>query len=132
MKNSQKPTHAGGIVFRETNGLEEYLLVSAKNFPFLWVLPKGHIEKGESEVKAAIREVKEESGMKVQVIDKIGNAEKIRWNFKKQVVAFYLMRLEGMYGENSENRQIKWLPLDKAIKKLYSRSQRKVLNRLKS
>jgi hypothetical protein len=39
-----KPTHAGGIVLRETNGSKEFLLISAKNFPFIWVLPKGHIK----------------------------------------------------------------------------------------
>jgi len=106
-------------------------LVSAKNFPFIWVLPKGHIEKGETEVKAAIREVKEESGMKVLVIDKIGNAKRIQWNFKKQVAAFYLMKLEAVCGKNMENRKIKWLPLPKATKKLFYYGQKEIMRKLK-
>ncbi len=44
-----------------------------------WSLPKGHIEPGEDEVAAAIREVYEEAGIKeVRVIKKLGQYERYR------------------------------------------------------
>ena len=41
-----------------------------KLFPRAWVLPGGHIEKGESLEDGVIREIEEETGVKIeQVID---------------------------------------------------------------
>ncbi len=130
LKN-RKPTHAGGVVVREQNGYEEFLLVSARNFSFIWVLPKGHIKSYETEAQAAVREVKEESGMKVSVIKKIGNSERFKWNFKKQIVAFYLMKFEAVYLQNEENRKICWLPYKDAISKLFYTNQKKIMRRSK-
>ena len=130
-RKNTKPTHAGGVVFREKNGTKEFLLVSAKNFPFIWVLPKGHIKSLETEAEAAIREVKEESGMKASIVSRIGNTERWKWNFKKQIVAFYLMTFEAVYAKNKENRKICWLPLQHAIQKLFYPNQQKILRQLK-
>lgn len=130
-EKNTKPTHAGGIVFREKNGSKEFLLVSAKNFSFIWVLPKGHIKRSETEAQAAIREVKEESGMKASIVTKIGNAQRLQWNFKKQIVAFYLMKFEAAHSQNEENRKISWLPLDDAIRKLFYSDQKKIMRQLK-
>ncbi len=129
-KKNTTPTHAGGVVYREVNGVEEYLLVSAKRFSFIWVLPKGHIKNSETEEQAARREVKEESGMNAIIIKKIGNAERIQWNFKKQVVAFYLMKFVSVLYNNHENRKITWLPFKKAISKLFYTNQKNTLKRV--
>jgi len=130
-KKNTKPTHSGGVLYKEVKGLNEYLLVSAKRFSFIWVLPKGHIEVSETEEETALREVKEESGMKASIIKKIANAERIQWNFKKQITAFYLMKFLAVHSEKSENRKITWLPLEKAIRKLFYSDQKAILKRLK-
>jgi 8-oxo-dGTP pyrophosphatase MutT (NUDIX family) len=130
-RNNKKPTHAGGVIFREKKGYKEFLLVSAKKFPFIWVLPKGHIEATETEEQAAVREVKEESGMKASIIRKIGNSQRWQWNFKKQVVTFYLMKYEKIYSKNKENRKIKWVSFDVAIQKLFYSDQRQILRQIK-
>ena len=109
----------------------EFLLVSAKNFSFTWVLPKGHIKSSETEAEAAIREVKEESGMKASIVSRIGNTERWKWNFKKQIVAFYLMKFEAVDGKNKENRKICWVPLQLAVRKLFHLDQKKILRQLK-
>ena len=124
------PTHAGGIVFREKNGVKEFLLVSARNFSFIWVLPKGHIKSLETEAEAAAREVREESGIKATIISKIGNSKKWRWNFKKQIVAFYLMRYEVFHSKNEENRKIIRLPLKDAIRKLFYLNQKEIMRKV--
>jgi len=131
-KKNTSPTHAGSVMYREVNGTKEYLLVSAKRFRFIWVLPKGHIKKSETEEHAALRELLEESGMNAVIVKKIANAERIKWNFKKQVVAFYLVKYLEILHINKENRKTNWLPLEKAISKLFYRDQKKILKQLRS
>ncbi len=126
------PTHAGGVVYRETSGRKEYLVVTARRFSFIWVLPKGHIKRAESDERAALREVKEESGVSASIEHKIGHASRIRWNFKRQVVAFYLMRFKALDVENLENRKIAWLPVDKAIRRLWYSDQKAILRKVKT
>ena len=41
-------SHAGGVVARSADGEWEYLLVEARRSRGEWVLPKGHIETGET------------------------------------------------------------------------------------
>ncbi len=50
---------AGGVVWI---GKGMIVLVRPLDSSDQWLLPKGHIEKGESEAQAAVREVMEESG----------------------------------------------------------------------
>ena len=47
-------SHAGGVVVRATDGELQFLLVEAKDRD-IWVLPKGHIEPGETPEAAAMR-----------------------------------------------------------------------------
>lgn len=62
--NAETLTHAGGIVLRGARGAREVLLVRPLARPEApWVLPKGHIEPGEDAEAAALREVREESGV---------------------------------------------------------------------
>jgi diadenosine hexaphosphate hydrolase (ATP-forming) len=49
---------AGGVVFNEAG---EVLVLGHRNGD--WVFPKGHLEKGESLLEAALREVAEEAGV---------------------------------------------------------------------
>ena len=53
---------AGGAVESET---EELLLIELRS---RWDLPKGHIEAGESEREAALREVEEETAVKAEIV----------------------------------------------------------------
>ncbi len=67
-----------------------------------WVLPKGKIEYGEEKNDAALREVKEEAGVKAEIIKYLGE---IHYTFKKnwddtkivhKTVYWYLMRAKNM------------------------------------
>lgn len=46
----------------------KYLLFKRRKFPFVWVSPAGHLDKGENPEEAAIREVGEETGLTVKNI----------------------------------------------------------------
>jgi bis(5'-nucleosidyl)-tetraphosphatase len=124
-----KPSYAGGIVYRIDGNTKKYLLVKAKNNKHRWVLPKGHIEKGETEEQAAMREVKEEAGVEATLERKLGNALQIK-NFIHPInISFYLLQYSGEV-PSKENRSCKWLPLDDAINHASIPSQKKVLKQL--
>ncbi len=57
---------AGGVVISDTKVL---LLLNNKG---KWVLPKGHVEENESLRSAAVREVREESGVEARIQKKLG------------------------------------------------------------
>lgn len=60
-------TSSGIVVFRNHSNQREYLLLERRE-GFL-DFPKGHIERGESEVEAARRETQEEAGVRVSPIE---------------------------------------------------------------
>src|SRR5215211_3812353 len=91
MNTPDKVTHAGGVVCRVRDGKVEYLLVGPKNeVPGEWLLPKGHIEKGETAAEAAVREMREEAGIVARPLDLAGQ-DQFTVNDGQVVVSYYLM-----------------------------------------
>jgi mutator protein MutT len=108
-----EPTHAGGIVTRETPKGIRYLLVRARHDPMQWVLPKGHIDPGETAEQAALREVREEAGIAATIATFVGTSE---YDFASAHlrVAFYLMRFAREVPAEEE-RTIAWMSLESAL-----------------
>lgn len=60
----------GAVVFTRIGGEPHYLLVRAKNQPEgCHGFPKGHMEAGETEVETALREIYEETGIRVSFLE---------------------------------------------------------------
>lgn len=62
----KKEKSCGAIVCRLRDSWVEVLLIRHKNGGH-WAFPKGHVEKGETEEETALREIKEETGLKVKL-----------------------------------------------------------------
>ena len=107
------PTHAGGVVVRSDGAAPQYLVVQAKNEPREWVLPKGHIERGESTEQAARREVLEETGVETAVRDVLDTVEFLAPSGKVKA-QFFLMEMVSE-GPPREGRERKWLNFDQAM-----------------
>jgi 8-oxo-dGTP pyrophosphatase MutT (NUDIX family) len=116
-------THAGGVVFRESPSGPEYLIVEARRSPGTWVLPKGHIEDGETAEQAAVREVQEEAGSDALVLGRIGSIE-----FETVRVAFFLMRHRRDVPPD-ERRRLKWCTCEEAQRRVSFEDIRQLLQK---
>lgn len=118
-------SHAGGVVRRTINREPEYLLVAASDNPDIWVLPKGHIEKGETPEAAAVREIEEEAGVVASVVGRVGESE-FEVHGKIIRAIFFLMEYE-RETEREEDRALAWRSYDDAIDLLEFDNSRRIL-----
>jgi len=106
------PTHAGGVVFRDDGPGRRYLLVQSSRDPSHWVLPKGHIDPGESPREAALRELREEAGALGEIVAELGvdayesAGESVR-------ALYFLVRLTAEVPAD-EDRALRWLAYEQA------------------
>ncbi len=117
----REETSAGGVVFKfDGKEIKVVLCYQKKISGFkTFCLPKGHIEKGETEEEAALREVLEETGISAQIM---GFIKKISYTFKqhndivKKEVSFYLMKaLSENFKPNKETEEIRWCTKKEAL-----------------
>jgi 8-oxo-dGTP pyrophosphatase MutT (NUDIX family) len=120
-------THAGGIVMRMHEDAPRYLLVTAKSDSDRWIFPKGKIDAGETTEAAAEREVLEEAGMMVTVIESVGLIEFDK-DGRTASIEFFLMSYVRETGRG-EDRRRRWCRYDEALGLLTSNQARALLRR---
>jgi 8-oxo-dGTP pyrophosphatase MutT (NUDIX family) len=106
-------THAGGLVVchdGERDG-ERVLLVKSRDGRH-WVLPKGHIDPGETAAEAAVREVREESGVIAEIVSELG-VDAYSLPHEEVRALYFLMRFSGEVSAD-EDRELCWLPVHEA------------------
>jgi len=106
-------THAGGIVHRPGRDGPEFLLVRPSSGADQWLFPKGHIDPGESPEAAAVREVREETGVDASVVAPVGVLE-FRAGDEDVRVVYFVMRASGAAGGEHEARGTCWRGFDAA------------------
>lgn len=128
---------AGGLIWRAVDGTVEVVLVRPAGRS-AWVLPKGHVEPGESVIDAAAREASEESGLEVAVGPELGDVSYVySWHdrpggplvriFKR--VHFFLMECRGgdPTGHDDEIDEVAWMSLDEALHRATHKSERDLI-----
>ena len=115
---------AGGIVF---NSQHQVLLINnaAMKDPkkSYWGFPKGNIEEKESSKDAAIREVKEETGIEAEIVEKLGD-HKYVFTFEGEkifkVVILFLMQAKNgeIKIQQAELLGAEWFDSEEALQKL--------------
>ena len=65
---------AGGVVLRDRDGTREVVL-TGRYADGTWVFPKGTPDHGEEIEDTALREVEEETGLKVRILRDIGTTD---------------------------------------------------------
>ena len=131
---AQRETSAGGVVYRLHEGGALFLLIrdSYQN----WGFPKGHLESGERAEDAAMREVREETGIDDLALR--GRIETIDWYFRfrgqliHKVCHFYLMETSQARTNPQQAEGItacQWVAYDDARSAISYANARKVLGR---
>lgn len=88
-------TSAGAIILREVEGDLKVALAHHPRATKAWVLPKGHVEEGETIEQAALREIYEETGLvDVRLIKHLGTivreSQKSNGDVEQKTIHFYL------------------------------------------
>ena len=128
---------SGGVLFRKSDEVFEVALVSIRGSR-VWSLPKGIIERDEDQETTAAREVMEETGLKGEILEKIGQIA--YWYFQKEktvkvhkTVHCFLMRyISGStYDHDAEVDEASWVPLDDAVNRLKYRGEKDIMFKAK-
>ncbi len=124
---------AGGLVVDEGGRV---LLIRARDLRErpVWTLPKGTLGPGESSADAALREVREETGWRCEIVRPL---EPVTYWFQrsgqriKKTVRWFLMRpLDKVGDHDHEVEEVAWLPPKEALERLRYDSDRALVGAL--
>jgi len=131
---TEKEFSAGGVVLRDG----EVALIRPKKRDqdgnAVIALPKGHLDGNETAEQAATREVREETGLEAELIEKLGD---VRYFYQRKgrrifkVVAFFLFeyRAGDVADHDDEIEHAWWWPLERAARELSYPGEREMAAR---
>ncbi len=128
-------TSAGGFVLAQDGSLRVALIGrETRSGRIDWCVPKGHPEGEENHEQAAIREIAEETGLEVVIIERLGD---IKYEFSagnkliSKTVHHFLMRQVGGYltVENDPQQEavdVQWFEIDNLQETLAHENERRI------
>ena len=131
----ETPVSAGGVVYQKNGGQVETVLCG-RSQPVRWSLAKGTPDAGETLEQTALREVREETGLEVEIDSPLGSIDywfadrdkDIRYH---KTVHFYLMVAVGGNTDrhDPEFDVVQWFKAEDALQCLAYANEVKVLRR---
>jgi len=128
-----KDFSAGGVVVRDDEVIVIVPRRRGHQEGHVLGLPKGHPDGDESTVEAATREVREETGVVAEPVARLGE---IRYSYERKGkpvdkrVVFYLFEYRsGELSHDHEIEQVRWIPLQEAVRTLTYAGEREMVAR---
>jgi 8-oxo-dGTP pyrophosphatase MutT (NUDIX family) len=132
---SIKDFSCGGVVWDQPQ--DRLLLVQVENLAGnrVWTFPKGHPEPNESDTDAALREVREETGWRCQVVRPITDVDYFYTRNGQRyhkLVRWFLMAPEQKVGDFAPNEILdcQWLDVPEAKRRVLYDSEKTLLRHL--
>jgi len=132
----QVEVSSGGVIFRRDADGYEVALTQTSRGP-MWCLPKGRVEPRETLEQAALREVREETGLNGRIVEPLGPIEYSyqaradgggKLSIDKTVHFFLIAFVDGSTADHdAEVVDVRWFPLDVAGRLLHHAGERDVL-----
>jgi len=123
---------AGGLVVREAPNGPEVAVVHRPRYDD-WSLPKGKLGEGESWEDAALREVREETGMRCELGRELAPTRYRDRKGRDKLVRYWLMRpLVGTFTPTGEVDELRWLEPGRAVELLDYEHDRELVGALGS
>jgi 8-oxo-dGTP pyrophosphatase MutT (NUDIX family) len=133
-RRTTRATSAGGIVIRVDDGRRQIVLGRRRRERdgATWTLPKGTPDPGEATEETALREVTEETGLEVAILERVGDVE--YWFMQSgsrihKTVHYFLMAATGGALElhDHEFDEVRWVDLSEAEALMSHESERRVV-----
>ena len=119
----------GALVYMYKNDKLNLLLLRHRHGGH-WSFPKGHVENNETERQTALREVMEETGVRITLEDGFRHSVEYtpKPGVKKQVV-YFLGRADSTHyvRQVEEISEIRWLDADEAMRSVTFRNDRTLI-----
>jgi 8-oxo-(d)GTP phosphatase len=121
---------AGGIILRGEGSDRSVALVHRPRYDD-WSFPKGKLDQGEDETSAALREVEEETGLRVELGPSLGTVTYQDPRGRPKVVRYFQMYADGgAFRPNREVDELRWVPVEQAGCVLSYAHDRELLRRI--
>jgi len=131
-----KAVCAGGVIIKIVDNTSKILLVYCHNEPYCGnvAFPKGHLEEGESEEQAAMREIVEETGLQnPRIVRKLGIVSRLSKEDSGETVFkdihLFLMQIDNFVHGKAEERY-GWFSYEEALKKLSFQEEKDFLKKI--